>query len=316
MEYRLLGRTGLLVSRLCFGSLALSPSHHMPDPDRSVALLRFALDRGVNFIDTAESYDNYHLLRRALKGRRAESVIVASKSYQYTREGMKDSLEMARESLGRSVIEIFLLHEQESALTIEGHREALEYLLQAKRQGLVKAVGISTHAVEAVKAAASLDSIDVIHPIINRRGLGIIDGDLGQMLAAVNRARSSGKGIYAMKALGGGHLASDFSHALGFVLKQPSVDSLAVGMSTRAEIRANLILEAGGRLPARLARRVSRRKRRLLVEDWCQGCGRCLKRCRQGALTLINGRVKVLEHRCILCGYCAFACRDFCLKVV
>jgi len=116
------------------------------------------------------------------------------------------SLEEARKELDRDYIDLFLLHEQENALTLKGHRPALEYLLQAKEAGKVRAVGISSHSVEAVKAAAVMPEIDVIHPLLNLQGLGIINGTLSQMLEAVNLALSEGKGIYAMKAIGGGNL--------------------------------------------------------------------------------------------------------------
>lgn len=315
MEYRFLGATGIRVSRLCFGSLTLSPSHGAVDRRRAAALLRFALEQGINFIDTAESYQNYECLRIALAGRSDEAVI-ASKSYAYTRKDMERSLTGALRALDRSYLDLFLLHEQETALTIRGHYEALAYLLEAKEKGLVRAVGISTHAVAAVRAAAAMAEIDVIHPLLNRHGLGIIDGDCEAMLAAVAEARAAGKGIYVMKALGGGHLAGEAAEALRFVFGLPFVDAVAVGMASRAEVKANVLLADGRPLPPRLAQAVRARPRRLLVEEWCTGCGACVASCHQGALVVVDGRVQVRAARCILCGYCARACRDFCLKVV
>lgn len=315
MEYRPLGSTGLVVSRLCFGSLSLSSSHAAVEPARGVELVRFALEQGINFIDTAESYNNYAFLRAALAGRE-EEVIIASKSYAYTRAAMEKSLLRALGELNRSYIDIFLLHEQETALTIRGHYEALAYLLEAKEKGLVRAVGISTHAVAAVEAAANMEEIDVIHPLVNYLGLGIIDGDCAAMLAAVEKARARGKGIYAMKALGGGHLAAKAPQALRFVLELPFVDAVAVGMTTRAEVVANVLLAEGRPIPPGLAAQVKARPRRLHVEEWCEGCGECVGRCRQQALEVVDGRVRVKQQRCILCGYCAFTCRNFCLKVI
>jgi aryl-alcohol dehydrogenase-like predicted oxidoreductase len=315
MEYRELGRTGLKVSRLGFGSLALTPAHGGPDAQAGLRLLRQAVDKGINLVDTAEIYGNYHFLRRAL-ARYHEEVIIATKSYAYTRSGMEQSLVRALRELNRSHIDLFLLHEQENALTLRGHYEALAYLVEARQKGLVRAVGISTHAVAAVEAAAELPEIDVIHPLINRRGLGIIDGDREAMLAAVRRAHERGKGIYAMKALGGGHLIPEAEAALRWVLDLPFVDSVVVGMASEEELEVNLAVAEGRPVPPELARRLAGRSRRLVVEEWCQGCGECVARCSRQALTLVDGRVVVDETRCLLCGYCALACRSFCLKVV
>ena len=86
---------------------------------------------------------------------------------------MRTSVEKALKELGRDYIDIFMLHEQESILTIKGHWEAIEYLIEAKEKGIVRAIGISTHHVEGVMGAASVPEIDVIHPLVNIAGIGI-----------------------------------------------------------------------------------------------------------------------------------------------
>ena len=147
MEYRNLGKTKLKVSRMCFGSLTIGPlQRNLPLADGS-KLIRKALEAGVNFIDTAQLYRNYGYIREALKGWSNE-VVIATKSYAYTEEMMENALEEARKELDLDQIPIFMLHEQESEHTIRGHWPALEYLLNAKVKGKVKAVGISTHYVQ------------------------------------------------------------------------------------------------------------------------------------------------------------------------
>ncbi|AKX94440.1 aldo/keto reductase [Moorella thermoacetica] len=315
MQYTTLGTSGIRVSRLCFGSLTMGPLQAGLTIKEGAGLIRRALELGVNFIDTAQCYNNYPYIRAALKGWSGE-VVVATKSYDYTAEGMALSLEEARREMDREVIDIFLLHEQETALTLAGHRPALDYLLEARERGLVRAVGISSHAVEAVRVAATMPEIDVIHPLYNRAGLGILDGTREEMLAAITLAHTRGKGIYAMKALGGGHLAGEARAALEFVLKTPGIDAVAVGMQSPAEVEANVAWCSGREPGEDVLSRLQARKRCLLIEEWCQGCGNCVRRCPQGALEVIEGRAVVDPERCILCGYCAGACRDFCIKVI
>ena len=310
-----LGKTGLVVSSLCFGTLALSTLQGYRDPVQAARVLRYGLDQGINFLDTAEIYLNYDLIRTALKGFNGE-VTIATKSYAYTKEQMAKSLDRARQELHRDVIEIFLLHEQESMHTLHGHREALDFLIEAKTRGTIKAIGISTHAVAGMRAGAALPEIDVIHPILNLRGLGIIDGDLEQMLQAIELASQMGKGIYGMKALGGGHLGANPVEALDFARKVQGVSSVAVGMASFLEVDVNLRIFNETEIPSEWLQGLNGEKRMLHAADWCQGCANCLEKCPQEALYLEHGQVKVRRDKCVLCGYCAAACPHFCLKIV
>ncbi|MDR3592982.1 MAG: aldo/keto reductase [Negativicutes bacterium] len=314
MEYSLLGRTGLNVSRLCFGAFTIGPLQAKLPLRSGSAIIRAALAAGVNFIDTAELYGSYPYIREAIKG--YDGVVIASKSYAYTYEDMRRSVEDALCQLGRDYIDIFLLHEQVSRHTLRGHHDALVYLLDAKSQGLVRAVGVSTHAVEVVQVAAAMPEIDVIHPILNSRGVGILDGSAVDMLAAVHAASVAGKGIYTMKALGGGHLIPEAPQALSWVLGQSGISAVAVGMQTKAEVALNCSLFSGQAADEAAWVKARGKKRRLIVEDHCTGCGKCAARCRMGAITVGEGKAVPDPARCVLCGYCGAVCPDFCLKII
>ncbi len=315
MQYRTLGRTGLNVSRLCFGALTIGPLQANLPVAKGAAVLRRALEQGVNFIDTAEYYRTYPYIKEALRGW-SEEVYITTKSYAYTREGMKTSLENAKKQLDRDWIDIFLLHEQESALTIKGHWEAVEYLLEAKAAGVVKAVGISTHCVAAVRAAADIPEIDVIHPLINIDGVGIQDGTADDMLQAVKYAYQQGKGLYGMKALGGGNLLARYNQAMDFIMAVDELSAVAVGMQSIDEVDYNIKVFNGEVIPEELNSRVRRMPRKLHIEEYCQGCGACVERCMAGALKLENGKAVVDKEKCRLCGYCGAVCPEFCIKII
>lgn len=316
MEYRILGNTGIRVSRLCFGALTIGPLQADLSPEKGGAIIRRALDGGVNFIDTAELYGTYPHIRQAISGMDSQDIIIASKSYEYTYEGMEASLRKALDELGVERMGLYLLHEQESYLTLKGHRDALCALVDAKKKGLVRAIGISTHAVEAVKVAAQMDEIDVIHPMLNFRGIGILDGTIDEMVEAVEGAAAAGKGIYAMKALGGGNLLNQYNKAIDFVRSMDFVSSVAMGMQTMAEVEMNLRVFGGEEVPQELKEQVARQPRRLFIEDWCQGCGSCVERCQHGAISLVDGKAQVSMEKCVLCSYCASVCKDFCIKII
>lgn len=315
MEYRKLGNTSIMVSRLCFGALTIGPFQANLPLEQGAQIIRYALESGVNFIDTAQLYATYPYIRKAIEGIK-DKVVIATKSYAYTASDMRSSLEEALRSLKRDYIDIFLLHEQESILTIKGHWEAVEYLIKAKNAGLVRAIGISTHSVEAVKAAFLIPEFEIIHPLINMTGIGIKDGTCEEMLAAIQEAARYGKGLYGMKALGGGNLLDQVDQALDFVISIPQLASIALGMSTAWEVDFNISFFSGHEISKELRERVSRQKRRLMIESWCTGCGECIKKCDLGAIKLIGNRPVVNQGLCRLCGYCGSACPDLCIRVV
>ncbi len=316
MDYSLLGNSGLRVSRICFGALTIGPTQRNMTVEDGSRILGRALDLGINFIDTAKTYGTYAHISRALKDYSHKDVIISSKSHAYTWDGMKADFEECLSGLGRDMVDIFLLHEQETRLTLKGHRPALEYLLSAKEKGLVRAVGISSHAVEAVEAAAEMEEIDVIHPLVNQQGIGIIDGTKEDMLQGIHKAAVAGKGIYAMKPLGGGLLIPQAKEAFRWVFDNPDIHSVAIGMQSQAEVEAN-VAWSENRDPGELVTGLlSEYPRRLLISDWCEGCGACAVRCGQKAIRIVNDKAQVDPEKCVLCGYCAPECPEFCIKIM
>ncbi len=314
MQMTKLGRSGLEVSKLCFGTLTMSPLQRDMSPEEGARLLVYAYERGVRFLDTADLYGTYPHIRLALKD--APDYVVSSKAYCYDRETAQAALERAFRGIGRDYVDLFMLHEQESLYTLRGHEEALVYLARKREEGHIGAVGVSTHFVGCVAAALKFPMIDVVHPLINLAGIGIQDGSRQDMEAAIATARERGIGIFAMKPLGGGHLISSSRDALEYALNSPLLDAVAIGMQSVEEIDANTACFNGEAGCWERMEALHHRKRRIMVHDWCEGCGRCAQRCRQHAITVVNGRAAIDQDRCVFCGYCARACPQFCIKVV
>jgi len=342
------------VSKIAVGSLTVSPMQANLPLDEAAAVLAYAFDRGLNFIDTAQYYENYHLIRAALKRcRTPEAVMVSTKTYAWNRTLAEEAVEEARRALDRDVIDVFMLHEQESYDTLRGHWEALEYLFECREKGVIRAIGASTHHCALVKGLIRLKlngfDPDVCHPLYNMAGIGIADGGEADMASALRDAHAMGIGIFAMKALGGGHLCTSAEEALRFVLDQPFIDAAAVGMQSFEEVDANIALLTDGHFSDEQRARLRHKHRTLHVEDYCEGCGACVRRCGEGALRLIpadacadeesghdfsadfldaagisagtakeNGtkmRAAADDEKCVRCGYCTKVCPVFALKV-
>ncbi len=321
----ILGKSGIEVSRLCFGSLTIGPLQAALSTDFGSEVIAHALRKGVHFIDTAQYYNNYEYIRLALKKTQRYETVISTKTYAYDRFGAKTSVEEARSAINRDYIDIFMLHEQESIHTLRGHAQALDFLFEMKEKGIIRAVGASMHHIAAVKGSCELYSsypLDVIHPIFNKYGLGIADGTIEDMAVALKQAKTLGMGIFTMKPLGGGHLYSEAGSAFDFILDakaedgQPLADSIAVGMQSFDEVDANLNYFNTRKFEREVLQRLQTKKRRLHIENYCEGCGECAKRCGQKAITIQNKRAVCDSRACVLCGYCSAVCPVFAIKVL
>lgn len=314
MKYTELGKTGIIVSKMCFGALVIGPLQANQPVEAGARVIQAAMELGVNFIDTAELYGTYDHIRKAMK-HSVKKPVVATKSYAYTAEGAAESVEKARKGLDMDALDIFMLHEQESRLTLRGHRDALEFYLNEREKGRIRAVGVSTHNVEVVRAICDMPEIDIVHPLINISGIGIGDGSIDEMLAAVKDAFDCGKGVYSMKPLGGGNLLHSYEACMDFVLGLPYIHSIAVGMQTVEEVEMNICRFEGEAIPDRLKEFIAAKEKHIHIDYWCESCGRCIERCKQGALSMIDGKVAVDKGKCILCGYCGSVCPQFAIKI-
>jgi len=316
MIYNKLGDTGLKVSAVSLGTLTLGPLQLDFSYSKGGELIRNACDLGINLFDTAEIYKTYGHLKYAKLPSDGSSFIV-SKSYACDFDSMKLSVKKAIEETQRPFIDIFMLHQQESELTLKGHKGALDYLIQAKKDGLIKFIGISTHHINAVKASFLYDEIEVIFAVLNYKGLGIMDGTREEMELALNEAYKRGKGILIMKAFGGGHFFRETKKALEYVSCLPFVSSVVIGAQCIEEIKMNSLFATGKTAPLELEKTVAGKKRQLNIEfESCIGCGNCAARCPQKAITIVNGKAVVNHSACVLCAYCASVCGDFCIEVI
>lgn len=316
MKRGYLGKTGIEVTELCFGALPLGPLQSRMPEEQAVKLILAALNSGINFIDTAELYQTQIAIGKALQQFKGDNVVIATKSTASTYEDMEKSVLKAIAELGRDYIDIFLIHAAKVTPQVFADRSgALKCLLDYKAKGIIRAIGISTHAVSVVEKAAEVEEIDVIFPIINRLGIGIIGGTKEDMLHAIEKAEKAGKGLFAMKALAGGHLINDLKDSFNFVRNIPGIVSVAVGMVSMQELEIDLKLFNNENIPENLASGLKSTKT-LLVSRFCLGCGTCAEACPNNALSIIDGKAVVNKTLCLLCGYCNPVCPEFAIRLI
>lgn len=309
MKRSVLGKTNIEVSYIGMGVLPIGPNQLCLPLKEGAEVVRYALEQGIIFFDTAQYYRTYPYIKEALKGTNYNAVI-SSKSLAENRLDMADAIEDARKSLDRDVIDIFLMHEVRNG-DFRARQGAWEALIDAKAKGLIRAIGVSTHNVDVTMDMAKVTECDVVFPLINYAGLGIRKGSAAgtpeEMLAAMQQCHSTGKGVYAMKIFGGGNLTVDYQKSLGFVRERNYIDSLMIGFGKPGEID-DIISYTEGKMSPDYNPDTS--KKRLIIEQSnCEGCGRCKAMCQSEAIFYNkNGLAEIDQSKCLTCGYCAPVC--------
>ncbi len=316
MKKKKLGRTDIEVTELCFGALPMGPLQKNVPMKEMKELVLYALKKGINFIDTAQIYLTHEPVGRALKETDIKPVI-ATKSPAESYEDMDEAVREALEVLGVDMIDIFHLHAARVEVDVfEKRAGALECLKEYKAKGKIKAVGISTHSVPVVEKAASRSDIDVVFPILNKIGMGILDGSVKEMEQAVDKVLRSGKGIYLMKALAGGNLLDDFEEAVNYARSIKGSASVAVGMVSKEEVDFNVAYFnnklAGNQLPTM----EGYNKKIVVVQALCKACQACFDACPNQAIVMEEEAARIMEEECLTCGYCVRECPEFAIRVI
>ena len=233
-----LGRAGLKVSRLAFGT------GYLDGPVAPGArLLVKAYELGVNFWDTSDDYGTHPHVARALKEIGREDVVIATKTYAATAIGARRSVTKALRELEVEAVDIFLLHAVDSVAELKTKGPALEGLARAREAGLIRAVGVSSHSREVLSRLLALPEVDVALVVVNRTGAWMKDARPLEMGAVIRRLYQSGRGVYGMKALGSGQVAgAEVAPSLRWAFRFRYAHSICVGMITVEELRSNVRL--------------------------------------------------------------------------
>ena len=219
-----LGRTGLLVSRIGFGGI---PIQRLSE-DEAIGVVRGCLDLGVDFIDTANGYTtSEERIGKAIVGRR-DQIILASKTGARDAAGARAHLELSLRRLQTDYLDIAQLHgvsNPDDWARVIGPGGALETLVAARREGLVRHIGISSHSLATAKLAVESDLFATIQYPFNF----IADEAATELLPL---AKQHDVGFIAMKPMGGGlipngRLAIRYLDQFADVVPDPGIQALS-----------------------------------------------------------------------------------------
>ena len=317
LQHNELGNTGIKVTEFCLGVLPMGPLQSDLPEGKCLEIINQAIDLGVNFFDTAEGYKTQPYMGRVLTKNRGD-LVVSTKSPAKTYDDMAASVEKSMTELRTDYIDIYHIHSARDGTEVfEERKGALQRLHELKQQQVIRAVGIATHNVKVVSAAAERDDIDVLFVLVNKIGMGIVGGTTAEMVVAIEKAATAGKGLYVMKALAGGNLLSDYNEALSWARRLKGVNSVSVGVVSIKELLQNLKY-FGLQTPeteAVSSEIAIKEKKLFILERQCTGCGACVEACPNDALFLEGEKAKANHENCILCGYCSPECPDFLMRL-
>ena len=198
MEERYLGRSDLKVSAMGLGCMGMSEFYGTPDPEESLATIHQAIELGVTFLDTADTYGhgaNEELIGKAIRGRRNE-VTLATK-FGIVREGQSVRLdahpdrvpgncEASLARLGIDTIDLYYLHRADPAVPVA---ETIGAMARLVEDGKVRHLGISELRIDQIEEAARVHAISALQfewsllwrgpendivPAARRLGIGLV----------------------------------------------------------------------------------------------------------------------------------------------
>ena len=302
MQYRKMPKTEDELSALGFGCMRLPMKNGGIDKERAIAQIRYAIDNGVNYVDTAWPYhggESEVVLGMALRSGYREKVKIATKLPSWlieSRDDMDKYLNAQLEKLGTDKIDYYLIHTLNGTLweTVKKHG-VKEFLEQAKKDGRIVNAGFSFHG-QSADFAPIVDDYDWDFCMIQ---YNFLDQEFQAGTTGLKYAASKGLGVIVMEPLRGGYLAntppsaiqdlwdeadtkrSNVDWSLRWIWNHPEVKVIISGMNEESHVENNISYACDsfpGTLTAKELDIINRvgKKYKELMKVGCTGCGYCM----------------------------------------
>ena len=309
-----LGRTNLMVTRSGFGALPVQRVSF----EEAKKILRKAYDNGINFFDTARAYsDSEEKIGYSLSDVRKD-IIIATKSHAKDRKTLLKHLQISLKELKTDYVDILQLHNPSTLPDPEDPEGLYAGLLEAKKKGLVRFIGITNHKIKNAMDAAASELYDTI-----QFPLSSLSADID--LRLIEECKKRNVGLIAMKALSGG-LITNAASAFSFLRQFDNVVPIW-GMQRETELDEFISLEKNPPPLDESMWSIINKDRTELSGDFCRSCGYCLP-CPAGIEIPTCARISLLIRRapyegfledsfkekmelinnCIECGHCKNHC--------
>ena len=252
LEQKIIAGTDIPVSPLGFGTVKIGrdqgvkyPSGFtIPNDEEVLALLALAKSQGINLLDTAPAYGTSETrLGELLNGQRRDWVLCSKvgeefesgeSSFNFTPEHIRFSIERSLKRLKTDMIDIVLVHSNGDDVNVIKQYGCLEVLEDLKKEGLIRASGMSTKTVEGGILALEQSDIAMVTYNLNEQA----------EMPVLDYALAHNKGILIKKALASGHACLEgedpVEKSMELVFGHPAVSSAIVGTINPKHLQENV----------------------------------------------------------------------------
>jgi len=248
-----LGKTGITTSFLGMGTgfNGWNRSSNITRAGVAESLIRQAYEKGIRFFDCADTYGTHKYAAAGLKNFPREKYTLVTKMWtgqgglpEPDRPDAAITVDRFRKELNTDYIDLVQLHCLTDGKWTDSQKSFMDSLENLKARNIIRAHGVSVHSLEAMKAAAESDWVDVIHVRINPYGEAMDSNNPDEIIPVIRKMHESGKGIIGMKLIGNGNFRDDsekIDNSLRFVLSLGTVDMITVGFEKPEQIDNYLI---------------------------------------------------------------------------
>ena len=309
-----LGKTNITVNKNGFGALPIQRVSF----EEAARLLKKAFDSGITFFDTARSYSNSEeKIGLAFSGVRS-SLYLATKTPSITVEGFWNDLETSLRLLKTDYVDILQFHNPSFCPKPNDGTGLYEAMLEAKRQGKIRFIGITNHRLSVAKEAVESGLYDTL-----QFPFSYLSTD--KEIEIVRSCRENNIGFIAMKALSGG-LITNSAAAYAYLNQFDNVLPIW-GVQREKELDEFISYISEPPVMSDAISQIIRHDRKELMGEFCRGCAYCMP-CPAGIEINTCARMSLLIRRspsalqltdkaqemmkkiedCIHCGSCSAKC--------
>ncbi len=243
-----LGKSDVKLCRLGFGT-GTNSGKVQRDLGREgfSRLFRYAYERGVTFVDTADAYGTHPFVKEAIQGIPREKLFILSKMW-WSPENIKNpmaALDRYRSELGVEYLDCLLIHCTMKPSWPEDLKPMMEAFAEAQERKIIRLKGMSCHGLPALRQASKVPWADVQLARVNPQGHVVDgesptqrDGNMELVSQELKTMKAMGRGILGMKLIGNGDFSKreDRVRAMQYAMQCGFVDAVTIGFATTAEI--------------------------------------------------------------------------------
>ncbi|HOY59784.1 MAG TPA: aldo/keto reductase [Verrucomicrobiota bacterium] len=244
-----LGRTGITLSRLGIGTGSNSGKVQRDLGQQAFdRLIRYAYDKGITYIDAAQSYQTFEWIGGAIKGLPRERLFIQSKIPGQP-EDVLDAIDRHRKAFDTDYIDSMLIHCMVKPGWTDPFKRVMEGFDQAKEKKWIRARGVSCHSLPALQTATASDWTDVHLVRLNPQGASMDTPEetwnarseashVPAVVSEIKEMRRRGHGVIGMKLIGDGAFQTpeEREKSIGYVMGSGLCDAVVIGFKSTAEI--------------------------------------------------------------------------------